>query len=488
MRTDTSLAILASVSGAAAFWRMECRGRVALARLDPLIDPGVPSKHAHAIHGSSGFGASATYEDLRNADCTSCAVVEDMSAYWAPAVYFRHANGSYQEVLQDGGMLAYYFLNPDLKDPSKGIKAFPNNFRMVAGDTNRRNYSVGGLDVKMPDPPKSNWASLGQTSQVDLAQRAIGFNCLNYATDPEPSLYRHYLPDKQFLDEKCKDGVRFELSFPSCWNGKDISSPDQKSHVAYPDTVLNGNCPEGFDVKLPGLFFETIWRTQDFVGIPGEFVISNGDVEGFGYHGDFISGWDEDHLQAAVDQCTASSGKISDCPLFTILSEQEQKECRMPTPPMIASEKLSGLIGDTLPGNVPIAYGPEPANYKKPLPDPLPALSSIVDNILPGGVFQEKQTSISTSEEPTSTPTTTPTTTATPTPSEPPVPEGYELVRTDYVTNGNVVSKIVVIETVSTVMLETATVTVTATRTADIERREVHRHQHLHHRHHHGLH
>jgi hypothetical protein len=56
MKTGNSLAaILASLGGAAAFWRMECRGQVGLARLDPLIDPGVPSKHAHAIHGSSGM-------------------------------------------------------------------------------------------------------------------------------------------------------------------------------------------------------------------------------------------------------------------------------------------------------------------------------------------------------------------------------------------------------------------------------------------------
>jgi hypothetical protein len=54
MRIDTSLAILASLSGAAAFWRMECRGRLALARLDPLINPGAVSQHSHAIHGSSG--------------------------------------------------------------------------------------------------------------------------------------------------------------------------------------------------------------------------------------------------------------------------------------------------------------------------------------------------------------------------------------------------------------------------------------------------
>jgi len=54
MRIDTSLAILASLGGAAAFWRMECRGQVGLARIDPLINPGGVSSHAHAIHGSSG--------------------------------------------------------------------------------------------------------------------------------------------------------------------------------------------------------------------------------------------------------------------------------------------------------------------------------------------------------------------------------------------------------------------------------------------------
>lgn len=29
-----------------------------------------------------------------------------MSSYWAPNLYFKHANGTYQEVEQIGGMLA----------------------------------------------------------------------------------------------------------------------------------------------------------------------------------------------------------------------------------------------------------------------------------------------------------------------------------------------------------------------------------------------
>ena len=41
------------VGSAHAFWRMECPGRVGLARIDPIVDPGTVSKHAHAIHGSS---------------------------------------------------------------------------------------------------------------------------------------------------------------------------------------------------------------------------------------------------------------------------------------------------------------------------------------------------------------------------------------------------------------------------------------------------
>ena len=47
------LAMLAA-PGADAFWRMECRGRSGLARIDPLVNPGAKSSHAHTIAGGSG--------------------------------------------------------------------------------------------------------------------------------------------------------------------------------------------------------------------------------------------------------------------------------------------------------------------------------------------------------------------------------------------------------------------------------------------------
>ena len=66
---------------AAAFWRMPCARHDGLYRLDPIVNPGEMSAHAHSIHGSGGFKIDAKFDDLR-ASCTSCAVEQDKSAYW----------------------------------------------------------------------------------------------------------------------------------------------------------------------------------------------------------------------------------------------------------------------------------------------------------------------------------------------------------------------------------------------------------------------
>lgn len=146
---------------------------------------------------------------------------------------------------------------------------------MVAGDARLRSSSL-----TWPDPPTSEWKG-DDLKQPALARRALGFNCLHYANNPpEPSLYRHSLPDKAFLDEKCTSGLRLELMFPSCWNGKDLDSPNHKSHVAYPNLLNGGECPEEFPTRLVTLFYETIWNTYAFKDREGKFVLANGDPTG----------------------------------------------------------------------------------------------------------------------------------------------------------------------------------------------------------------
>lgn len=353
---------------ASAFWRMECRGVSGQARIDPIVNPGVTATHAHEIFGSGGFAEIASYESLIDANCTSCAVTEDKSAYWTPIPYFKDAStGEFTAVGNVGGMLAYYFLNA-APSGNQTIQAFPQGFRMIAGDTTRRNYTVGNGDYESPDPPKSEWASLGQTNQEDLGQRALGFNCLDYTKDAEGSLYRHFMPSKEYIDTNCPDGIRFELMFPTCWDGVNLDSEDHRSHVAYPDLVMSGDCPDGFPVRLPGLFFETIWDMASFGDKDGIFVMSNGDPLGFGYHGDFIMGWEETDsfsLQAAVDTCTSLSGEIQDCPLFTIQDQATQQSCKFDLPSDLVEDLLDGPLS-SLPGDVGIAWGPGPATDANP--------------------------------------------------------------------------------------------------------------------------
>ena len=144
---------------------------------------------------------------------------------------------------------------------------------MIAGDVNQRNFTY-----PVPDVEKSLWTGK-YADQKFLRQAAVGFNCMNYKAAPEGTLYRHFLPDKAYLDANCKDGVRAELMFPSCWNGE-TTSPDSRSHVAYPSQVMTGECPEEFPKRLVSMLYETIWRTDKFAGRDGQFILSNGDPTG----------------------------------------------------------------------------------------------------------------------------------------------------------------------------------------------------------------
>ncbi|KAF2024383.1 hypothetical protein EK21DRAFT_78795 [Setomelanomma holmii] len=374
MKSVTSLAAAALLSGTTnAFWRMPCHSRTTLARLDPIVDPGVASSHGHVIHGGSNIGMSTGYDDLRASDCTSCQFGDDKSAYWSPSLHFVHESGETEIVQQVGGMLAYYLLLGD------DIKAFPKGFELLAGDSRLRNFSG-----PVPDPPTSSWGPDDMT-QLALGQKSIGMNCLNYAKTPEGSRYRHFLPDKAYMDENCVNGIRAEIFFPSCWNGKDVTSSDHKSHMAYPNLIDGGECPEGFDVRLPSLFYETIWNTYAFKGQAGQFVWSNGDPTGYGYHADFINGWNIDTLQAAVTDCTNESGRVEDCAHFTpnLQTEAEQGTCNIQDMPSALKKDDCAGPAKGLCGNVPVQYGPGYAAPLQPGSSDKPTAKPIISSVAP---------------------------------------------------------------------------------------------------------
>lgn len=140
--------------------------------------------------------------------------------------------------------------------------AYPAGFRMVAGDPKRRTYDA-----------------------TDMAQKAVSHVCLG-GTEPEQGP----LPKSN-----CKDGLRSQIYFPSCWNGRDLDSGNHRDHMAYPEGEHydSGKCPETHPVPMVSIFYEFIFDTGAFAnnwyGNSQPFAYSSGDRTGYGFHADFVS-------------------------------------------------------------------------------------------------------------------------------------------------------------------------------------------------------
>lgn len=54
----------------------------------------------------------------------------------------------------------------------------------------------------------------------------------------------------------CPNGLRAQVFFPSCWNVKDLDTPDHISHMSYPlsETYNSGPCPADFPIQFISLF------------------------------------------------------------------------------------------------------------------------------------------------------------------------------------------------------------------------------------------
>lgn len=329
MRPHTSAILATSLllaSDVCAFWRMACDNPLAFETSDPIVTPGTTGPHVHNVAGGHNFGPGADYTALRQSSCTSCPIKEDLSAYWTPALYYKYANGSFKGV-PNGGTTVYYLQRGS--DTTEAIQAFPAGFKMVAGDPDLRTYN-----------------------ESSRAQQAISYVCLDYAGGSSDG--------SAFPEKNCPDGMRAQVIFPSCWDGKNLDSSDHRSHVAYPTGISSGSCDDAkYPVRLVTIFYEIFYDVNAFAKMwyddASPFVLANGDPHGYSLHGDFLNGWDVDVLQRAIDTCDNNSGLIDDCDVFTIQHPKNSaQQCRKDS---VANGSFTNLVIDSLPGCNPVWNG-----------------------------------------------------------------------------------------------------------------------------------
>lgn len=329
-----SLAPVALAAPASALLRFGC-SQLVVERLDPLVNPGVnPSPHLHQIIGGNAFNITmdaASGDIAERATCTTCQFSEDFSNYWTAVLFFRARNGTYHRVPQipnvgfdgqTGGMTVYYMQDglANYQQTSK-VTAFKTGFRMLIGEASNR------------DRAGSN------------RFRQITYTCLK---DPGT----RFPETMDFPRQPCPAGIMANVRFPTCWDGKNLDSPDHMSHVSYPETGTfenGGPCPATHPVRVPQLMYETIWDTRQFNDKelwPEDgsqpFVWSMDDTTGFGSHGDYMFGWKGDSLQRAMD-----SPCYVNCPTLKTQAISEMNKCSVPN---TVDEDFGGWL-KVLPGS-----------------------------------------------------------------------------------------------------------------------------------------
>lgn len=196
-----------------ALLRFSC-SQLVVERLDPLVNPGLDqSPHVHQIIGGNAFNTSmdpsTAPPDI--ATCTTCTFAEDFSNYWTATLYFRARNGTFKRVPQKGnvyfedsnGGMTVYYIPKNVNGATPGaVTAFKKGFRMLVGDPTYR-------------------------SEADAKRfRQLTYTCLqNMNTRTGETL--------DFPKKPCPAGIMVNVRFPTCWDGRNLDSPDHMSHVAY---------------------------------------------------------------------------------------------------------------------------------------------------------------------------------------------------------------------------------------------------------------
>ena len=253
---------------------------------DPIVRPGLPGgAHSHDFTGAWSTNAYSTLESLR-ASGTTCNQPGDTASYWAPSLYDARGN----RVSKRKKATFAYYVNGDKKD-LKSIKPHPAGLKIIADMSTGARYGSGWHCGD--GAPPSQGGTLSATSIPDCRNRDDGDG--------------GRFPDDTRLQAK--------IVFPDCWDGKNLDSPDHRSHMVYASGA--GKCPSSHPVPVPRL---NLKNTYDTYGGPGFSVaIGEGAFDRGApstYHADFFNAWDQKVLAKLVATCINTPGD-SDAPPCT---------------------------------------------------------------------------------------------------------------------------------------------------------------------------
>jgi hypothetical protein len=234
---------------------------------DPIVYPGQPGvSHMHMFFSNSSTNAATTTGSLQagTGTCGRNMGPIDLSSYWVPALYKRNSDGSSTLYGSRNTFISAYYRRPGGNTGPK-INPFPVGLRMIAGNAAATTPQSRSIVY---------WQCGAGGPQYDKVPTCTG----SYANQP----------------------IRGDITFPSCWDGKNLDSANHQSHMAYAN-MSSGACPASHPVSLPQINFE-IWFDGLYNG-SSYFLASDRGPAGISLHGDFWNAWNNQAQNALVTAC-----------------------------------------------------------------------------------------------------------------------------------------------------------------------------------------
>jgi hypothetical protein len=233
---------------------------------DPIVYPNQPGlAHLHSFFGNKASNANSSTDSIANSGASTCrGGILNRSSYWVPSM-----------VAPGGRPMAPYDIVAYYKTGYQGL----------------RNDQI--------TVPPVGLRIIGGNSKSRVPQEHVTYGCSPFAEGdvvvaPAEQTVPTCVPGEQLM---------LRVEYPQCWDGRNLTSPDGKSHMAY-GNYLTG-CPAGFQVPIPAITFTVKWRVPAGTTTAGWRLSSDieGTPAGSSGHADWWNGWDHDTMTTWVQHC-----------------------------------------------------------------------------------------------------------------------------------------------------------------------------------------
>ena len=236
---------------------------------DPIVYPNQPgAAHHHTFFGNTSINAKSDLMHLDtagNSTCTGGGM--NHAAYWVPSMIDTATN---KPVKPSGAI--FYYKSWDV--PSAFVTAPPKGLRMITGNSKSTSADTSSGMYSCVNP------TLGGTPWTK--------------TIPNCAVGTHLL---------------LQISFPQCWDGINLDSPDHKSHMANasPAYTTANKCPASHPIAIPliaqNINFDvtTVDQTKNWRLASDNY--SSTIAGGYSAHADWVNGWDTTTMSGWVKNC-----------------------------------------------------------------------------------------------------------------------------------------------------------------------------------------